>query len=164
MAQATAFAAPAEPPTAAYADDFDLWLKAQIALIASGRLGEIDIPHVLEELEGLSSSQHQALTSRLARIIEHLLKLAHSPDQPPRAGWCETIDEQRFQIMLLFDASPSLRRQVPAYADHAYPRVRRLLLRQRRAEETAAMPAANPFTPDQLLDADFIPAGRPTPA
>lgn len=108
-----------------------------------------------------SSAQHNELTSRLGRIIEHLLKLAHSPDQPPRAGWAATVDRERLDIEVLLRGSPSLRRHVPAYAVWSYPRVRRLLIRQLRAEETASMPAANPFTPEQLLDPDFLPGGRP---
>jgi hypothetical protein len=45
--------------------------------------GPLDLVHLAEEVEDLGSEQRWAVESQLERIIEHLLKLEHSPSGSP---------------------------------------------------------------------------------
>jgi Domain of unknown function DUF29 len=61
------------------------------------------------EIASLGRSQRRELRSRIANIIEHLLKLEHSPAVEPRLNWIETIGRERREIERLLEDSPSLR-------------------------------------------------------
>ncbi len=47
----------------------------------------VDLPHLIEEVEGLGRASATPSRSHLRTIIEHCLKLACSPASEPRAGW-----------------------------------------------------------------------------
>ncbi len=103
-----------------YDTDFVTWSQRQSALVrrrASGELvneAEIDWPNVAEEIEALGKNEERALASKLATIMEHLLKLEASPAVDPRAGWRSTIRRERTDIRRLLKGAPSLRRTVAA--------------------------------------------------
>ncbi len=108
-----------EAARADYAEDFYAWTGAQTALLRNGRLRDADIENLIEEIDGLGTSQQSALVSQMARVIEHLLKLEYSPAQLPRRGWRNSIIDARVEIERLLKTSPSLRRvadQELAYA------------------------------------------------
>ena len=75
---------------AAYEDDFYAWTRHQASALrrlADQRwTGPLDLLHLAEEVEGLGSEQQWAVESQLERIIEHLLKLEHSPSSQPQAS------------------------------------------------------------------------------
>jgi hypothetical protein len=50
-----------------------------------------DREHVAEEIEDLGKSERDTVRSQIRRIIEHLLRLAHSPAGQPRSDWIETV-------------------------------------------------------------------------
>src|SRR5437868_15435922 len=71
-----------------------------------------DRDHVAEEIEGLGKSERDAVESQIIRILEHFLKLAHSPADRPRYGWMRSIAEARTSIRKKM--SPTLRREAEA--------------------------------------------------
>src|SRR5437660_4837127 len=99
-----------------YEEDFVRWTEQQSsALRDAARVGTnlpLDWENLAEEIESLGRSQRHELRSRIAVILEHLLKLAHSPATDPRRGWMETITRERSEIELLLNDSPSLRSDV----------------------------------------------------
>jgi hypothetical protein len=86
----------------------------------------LDCENLAEEIESLGRSQRHELRSRIAVIIEHLLKLEHSPAIDPRGGWMETISRERLNIEYLLEDSPSLRGELGAMVEKLKPRVARL--------------------------------------
>src|ERR1700740_3279226 len=48
-------------------------------------------------------------------MIQHLVKLAHSPAVEPRAGWRRTTRQARVEVDLILDDSPSLRHELPRF-------------------------------------------------
>jgi hypothetical protein len=96
-----------------YERDFVAWTEEQAARIraAAGTHPNllIDWDRVAEEIEDLGKSTARELQSRLTTIIEHLLKLQHSPAEEPRAGWMETVARARTKAEDLMEESPSLR-------------------------------------------------------
>jgi len=85
-----------------YDQDFYLWLWQNTELLREGRVAEIDIENIAEELDALCKSQHRELASRLKILFAHFLKWQFQPDH--RSGsWKGTIVEQRYQIEQLLE-------------------------------------------------------------
>ena len=113
-----------------YDTDLALWAEDQArALRDAARAGTnlpIDWENVAEEIESLGRSQGRELASRIRNILLHLLKLQVSPATDPRAGWRETIQEQRNEIEAVLIDSPSLRRTVPEVIERELGKARQL--------------------------------------
>ena len=101
-----------------YDEDFVRWTEAQAAALreAAGLAtnSPLDWENLAEEIDSLGRSLRHELRSRLMVIVEHLLKLEHSPAVDPRRGWMETIDRERVVIEDLLQESPSLRKAISA--------------------------------------------------
>ena len=145
------------PPAALlYDEDFARWTAETARLLRQGRLTELDVEHLAEEVEDMGKSQHRELGSRLTVIIQHLLKWQLQPEK--RSGSCKaTTVTQRAELDRLFEQSPSLRREVPASMARVYGDAVAI-----SAAETGlpveSFPRESPFTPEQILDQDFFPS------
>ena len=84
-----------------YDKDFYQWTLYNAELLRQGKITEIDIQNIAEELESMGKSQKRELISRLAVLIMHLLKWQYQPEKRSHS-WIETINEQRRQIVELF--------------------------------------------------------------
>lgn len=106
-----------------YEADLVLWSEQQARLLreaAARRTNEaIDFDNIAEEIETMGRSQAGAATDRLARIIEHLLKLQFSTARAPRRGWEETVRVQRLRLEIVLQDSPSLRARLAAMGPRA---------------------------------------------
>jgi hypothetical protein len=141
-----------------YEQDFYAWSKAQAALLRAGRFADLDLEHLIEEVDDLGESLKRSVRSRLRTIIEHLLKRQHSPARNPRAGWFDTILAQRSD--LLDEITPSIRREVEDALADLYDRARQnaaTSLRKHGERAAAdALPATCPYTLDQITG-DWLP-------
>ena len=155
-------------PARLYEEDFLRWSEEQAAALrkaaGSGANLPLDWENLAEEVESLGISQKHELRSRIATILEHLLKLEYSPARSPRNGWIATIGRERLIIEDLLETSPSLGREVPAIVARSLPRTARLvgrMLQNRRegAPDLAARLAATSYTPEQVLG-DWFPESR----
>lgn len=101
-----------------YDGDLVLWAEDQARALRSAAQARINLPidweNVAEEIETLGKSQGRELASRIGVIVVHLMKLQASSAIEPRAGWRETVIEQRNEIRRLMEDAPSLRRTVDA--------------------------------------------------
>jgi Domain of unknown function DUF29 len=66
--------------------DFYAWTRQQAALLRAGRFGALDLEHLIEAVEEMGDMRREAVLSNARVVIEHLLKLAHSPAEDPRSG------------------------------------------------------------------------------
>jgi hypothetical protein len=57
-----------------YEQDFHQWIEHHLTLLRAGRLNEIDVEHLIEELEGMAGRDRNELVSQLKILIAHLLK------------------------------------------------------------------------------------------
>ncbi len=101
-----------------YDTDLVLWSREQADLLRRMAAGErvndqVNWENVAEEIESLGRSDWRELRRGVEVILRHLIKLHVSPVVEPRAGWRRTIVEQRNQIQILLDDSPSLLQRVP---------------------------------------------------
>lgn len=136
--------------------DFYAWTQQQTRLLRLGDFNLVDIENLIEEITSLGERDKRELKSRLILILLHLLKWQY---QPARRGnsWRRTINEQRTELALLLDDSPSLQR----VAEESFARCYELA-RKRAADETglpiAGLPSACPWSFEQLIAADFWPS------
>lgn len=134
-----------------YDRDFYLWTREIAAALREGRLGDIDVEHVAEEIEDLGNNNRRELESRVTRILEHLLKLRLSKatilDNNKR-GWNGSIRRQRVELERLLRQSPSLRRFYgQSFIDECYRAAAGIV-----ADEYGVEPPAEcPFGPEDVL-------------
>ena len=104
-----------------YEHDFAAWAEKQAeALRATARGGSnqlLDWENLAEEIESLGTSQRSALASHIMRIIQHLVKLEHSPAAEPRSGWRRTIRLARLQVQRRLEGSPSLKPELGRFVE-----------------------------------------------
>lgn len=135
--------------------DFAVWAERQIRLLRARNFQELDLAHLIEELESLVANDRRELRSRLDVLLIHLLKCQFQAARKSRS-WLGTIAEQRGQLDSLFEKSPSLKPLVAEVLPGCYARAAR-----RAAIETglpiSAFPASNPFSQAEVLDDDFVP-------
>jgi hypothetical protein len=151
-----------------YEQDLYAWTQEQAARLREGAWHEVDLGHLIEEIEDVGHSQRDALGSHLLMLLTHLLKLATAlrarPHDLTRAGrgWRGTCRTQRLQMAKRLRRNPSLRATVPEACADAYA-IARVEAALALDVDEAALPLLCPWTPAQGLDDAFWPAEEPTP-
>jgi ribosomal protein L29 len=139
----------------AYREDHHAWALANAALLRSGRLSEIDVEHIAEELEDMGASKERELESRLGVLLAHLLKWVFQPERRGNS-WIATIREQRRRIARLLQKNPSLKTLLEETFEDAYGDARLIAMRETGLDEST-FPEASPFTVEEALAEDFWP-------
>lgn len=111
-----------------YDRDLALWYADTLTQLKSKDLANLDIQHLIEEIEGLAACDRRELKSRLKILLAHLLKRIYVPLHDNYRGWEHTIDEQREQLQDLLAQSPSLQ----AYFAESFDEVWQRALKQMR--------------------------------
>ena len=57
-----------------YLADFNSWIDQTAQLLRESRWHEIDVLHLIEEVEDLGKSERRGIASQLTRLLLHLLK------------------------------------------------------------------------------------------
>jgi hypothetical protein len=138
-----------------YECDFNLWVEATAQLLREGRLTELDVENLLEEVESMGISNKLALSSDLVVVLLHLLKWQYQPNKRTRS-WEKSIAEHRRRIDERFEASPSLKRYYLQIFDKCYRNARKQAKIETRLP-LAHFPEICPFTSEQVLDEEFLP-------
>jgi hypothetical protein len=145
-------------PSQLYDQDFYAWSKAQADLLRAGRYSELDLDHLIEEVDDLGDALKRSVRNRLRTIMEHLLKLQHSPAQDPRPAWRATIRTQR--VKLRDGLNASIRGEAENELADLYADARALAegaLRDHvEASAADALPATCPYSLDQITG-DWLP-------
>jgi hypothetical protein len=142
-----------------YDTDVVIWSERQAALLRRMAAGErvndqVDWENVAEEIEALGISDRRELRNRVRIILAHLLKLQLSPAIEPRPGWRETVREQRRQLRIVLDESPSLRPTLPTVIGSELPEARQQVIASLadRKEQPRVDPAGLTYTEEQVFD------------
>jgi Domain of unknown function DUF29 len=112
-----------------YDRDFAQWIEQQVELLRSGHTTALDVPNLVEELEGLTKSDERALGSELKRIMAHMLKQRYQPQRASRSR-VDSIENGREEIADILEQSPqpasnfakSCDRELPAGRGAGEPR------------------------------------------
>ncbi|MBF0609243.1 MAG: DUF29 domain-containing protein [Candidatus Magnetobacterium sp. LHC-1] len=138
-----------------YEIDFYQWAFHNADLLRQGRLTEIDLENIAEELEDMARSSKRELFSRLVVLIMHLLKWQYQPKRRCES-WSTTIGNQRTDLELLLADNPSLKNNIETVIDKEF-----ITAKRRFEKETGisarVLPETCLYTFEQLMDYDFWP-------
>jgi hypothetical protein len=113
-------AAPSRPAgRARYGDDLYGWVGEQISLLKAGRLSEIDIDNIAEELSDVGNEQYDKLESAIRVVLLHLLKWDHQPSHRSKS-WVLSVREHRRRIERVLRKNPSLNPSIDEAMGEAY--------------------------------------------
>ncbi|BAZ84613.1 DUF29 domain-containing protein [Dolichospermum compactum] len=97
-----------------------LWLEETILKLKARDFHDLDVEHLIEEMEILASRDRAEIESRLIVLWVHLLKRIYVSSEYDNRGWEVTIREQRRQLRILLKQSPSLKRYFTAVLDQSW--------------------------------------------
>ncbi len=140
---------------ALYDSDIVAWAEEQAHLLRAGRLAELDIEHLAEEIEDVGKSEQRELASRLSVLLAHLLKWQY---QPQRRGtsWLRTIRAQRRSLALRLKRTPSLKAVLrdPEWLEEIWQDAISAATAETGLD---AFPESCPWALSQVLDAEWMP-------
>ena len=139
-----------------YEDDA-AWAERQVALLRAHRWDLLDVEGIAEEIEDMNISHRHQLAHRMTKLLGHLLKWRY---QPARRGasWECTIRNQRDRIAKLLHRMPSLRRLFGSeeWLVEVWEDALELAVHEAHLE-IADLPAAMPWSVEQVLSQDYLP-------
>jgi hypothetical protein len=141
----------------AYEEDFHAWTAQSAALIRQGRLSELDLEHIAEELESMGASERRELLNRLHILLMHMLKHQFQPERRGKS-WKLTIIHQRTAIGRLLKQSPSLKRLLnnPQELSDIYQKALREAMLETDLDREV-FPLECPYTLEEIFDDEFWP-------
>ncbi|WP_295445700.1 DUF29 domain-containing protein [uncultured Thiodictyon sp.] len=139
-----------------YAEDIAAWSREQASLIRQGRFDLVDIEFVAEEIEDVGKSEQRELASRMAALLNHLLKWQLQPERRG-ASWEITIRNQRLGLSKRLARTPSLN---PMLTDPDWQEEIWADALAACAAETGlvTLPLTCPWSFAQVLTLDWLPA------
>ncbi|MBE9111491.1 DUF29 domain-containing protein [Nodosilinea sp. LEGE 07298] len=138
-----------------YEQDFCLWAEEIALLLKTGHFSALDLAHLIDEVEDMSSSQKRALLSNLRVLLLHLLKYHYQPEKRS-SSWLSTIVEHRLRLEDDLEESPSLK----VYCQENFPRAYQKARRQAAVEtglSLATFPEQCPFAQEDVLNTVWLP-------
>jgi len=141
--------------SALYESDFYGWTQRQADAIRSGRLVELDLGNLLEEIETMGRSERRSLESSLSVLLMHLLKWSYQPDYRSRS-WTLTIQEQRIQARRIVKSSSSLKHRMEETIAGAWEEAR-VKAEKETGINQATFPGACPWSWEHVIDDAFWP-------
>lgn len=148
-----------------YDSDFQHWLEKTINYLKNQQFSQLDIQHLVEELEDLGRSEKKALESNLMILMAHLLKLKIQNNVPEqmKGSWYDSVVEHRQRVCKSLRDTPSLKSYLEMAVQSAYPDARKVAIKEGKLAKFGIpippeeiYPATCPFTLKQLLDDDFM--------
>lgn len=140
-----------------YDIDFFAWTQEQARLIKKKALDKLDVAHLFEEVMSMGAREKNELTSRLTRLLMHLLKWKYQPSRQCRS-WTLTINEQRSQLAYHLEDNPSLKN--PQYLDKSLERAFKTAVYEAIKEtglDDKIFPKQCEWSIEQILDDTFLP-------
>lgn len=138
-----------------YLTDFNSWIAQTTQLLRERRWNEIDVAHLIQEVEDLGKSERRGIASQLTRLLLHLLKWQYQP-QRRSDSWLDSITDARVQIELAIADSPSLRSYPAEQLEESYQRARRQAAKQ-TSLEISVFPEVCPYSLELVLAEDWLP-------
>ena len=150
---------PGKKPATLYDTDFFAWTQEQVRVLRDRRFDDLDLEHLIEEVEGVGAFEKREIRSRLTILLSHLLKWTYQPHFRS-ASWTSTIAEQRDALADLVETSPSLQGYLLTAVAKSYSAARNQASRE-TGMTPAVFPKKLPFAARDVLDPEFVPAEPP---
>jgi hypothetical protein len=120
-------------------------------LLRTGRIDEVDMAHVAEEIEALGGSEKAAVRFQLERLMMHLIEQLIQPERDG-TSWRSSIVEARREIGSRIEISPSLQRDLETRLE-TYRRAAKDA-RYETGLSGSDLPERCPWTLKELLEGD----------
>ncbi len=140
-----------------YEQDYYLWLQATYQSLEKKDIELIDWPHLMEEILSLGNEQRRKVNSYLRQLLIHLLLYQYWKSERDicAKGWQNEIDNFRFELELLLK-SQTLYNYFLQQIEEIYLKARKQAIKKSELLPEI-FPEHCPFTPDELLDSEFLP-------
>jgi hypothetical protein len=138
-----------------YESDFYTWTHEQAHFLRSKQFAQLDMAHLIEEIETMGRSEKRELESRLTVLLLHLLKWHYQPERRSRS-WLLTIEEQRIKFASVLTDNPGLKQQLPAIIQNAY-RLAKIGAAKETLLEKNEFPDSCPWRYEEMTDDNFYP-------
>jgi hypothetical protein len=102
-----------------YETDFYKWANTQAQLLKNKEFANLDMNHLIEEIESLGRSEKRALTSYLEVFLMHKLKCKYQPGMHT-TSWDLSIEESLHKAKKTLDDNPSLKPLLKSIIGDAY--------------------------------------------
>ena len=138
-----------------YDSDFYGWTEQQAGLLKAGRFSDADFENIIEEIESMGRSEKRALESRLAVLLQHLLKWQY---QPARRGksWELTIKWQRVDFLKVLRDNPGLKSKLSGLLIDAYQSAV-IKASEETGIDESDFPAVCPWSFEEIANSLFYP-------
>ena len=140
-----------------YEQDYLAWLEETAKQLRQRQTDVLDWEHLGEEIEALGNEQRHKVDSYLLKLLIHLLLYQYWPEERERCakGWQDEIGNFRVELELLLE-SKTLYNYFLTRIAVIYPKaVKRV--RQKSQLPAAIFAESCPYSPEQILDSDFLP-------
>jgi hypothetical protein len=146
-----------------YQQNYTAWSQQTAELLKAGRFEDLDIEHLLEELEGMGASEKNELENRLVVLLVHLLKWQYQYRQLSERwqefdgrSWRSTIIEQRARLIKRLQKSLGLKSVMEETIAEAYQDAVELATEETGLPVTT-FPLQCPYSQAQIVDKTFYP-------
>ena|SRR5699024_3011574 len=139
-------------------EDYYAWTQETVEKLRQGKLAEVNMEALIEELEEMASSDRNEVENRLIVLLMHLLKWQYQPERRSRS-WQLTIKEQRQRIARRLMKSPSLKPKLKETIQEVYSSAVTIAARETDLDEDT-FPATFEQTGwrwEQVLDMAYLP-------
>ena len=140
---------------ATYDSDLYTWSLEQADLLRQGKFDQVDLEHIIEEIEDMSKSEKRALQSFLENLLMHLLKWVHQPGLRGNS-WKYTIIEQRKRLHNHLRENPGLKGKLDESIADAYSLARLAAARETGLSDKI-FPETNPWSYEEFTNPEFWP-------
>ncbi|MBE9141760.1 DUF29 domain-containing protein [Planktothrix mougeotii] len=138
-----------------YEQDFYSWVYQQSNLLREGKFEQLDLAHLIEELEDLGNRHYDQLESRLIQLIAHLLKWQIQHWKRTNS-WRATIRIQRTAIAKLLRRNPGLKSRLEEALNESWSEARDFAIAETDLPDDQ-FPEVCPFSVEQIMSSDFWP-------
>lgn len=136
-----------------YEEDYTLWLDQTANVLKTGDFSQLDITHLVEELEALGSEQRRKVKSYLRQLLKHILFYHYWSIPECKNHWSVEIDNFRVELKELIQ-SRTLYNYLLFVKDEVY---RDAVRQAKKKSDLKCFPEICPYTIEQILDIDFYP-------
>ncbi|BBH40970.1 hypothetical protein myaer102_35560 [Microcystis viridis NIES-102] len=138
-----------------YELDDSQWLGETISLLRNHQFQQLDLEHLIEELEDLGKEKKNAVASLLEQVIRHLLLLQYWTKETEynTINWQEEIYNFRTQLRRKMTAN--LRNYLEEELNYIYEDA--LGFVKIKTANTVIFSSQCPYSLEQLLDRDWLP-------
>ena len=138
-----------------YDHDFYAWALHNAKLLSARRFSEIDIEHLVEELEDVGKSERRALESHIRNLLLHLLKWQYQPHLRG-SSWRQSIRNARIAVAKITRDSPSLKPLITQTMVDEYQNAKADAVDETGLPDNI-FPIACPYAENDLFRQDFWP-------